>query len=292
METRVPLEWIQVIGRYRRDLGDIESLARSIKEIGLINPITVTPDGRLVAGQRRLEAVRRIGMRDIPARIVESLDGAVARLMAERDENTERKAMTPEELVALGKALEELERERDEKRHHDARVRAGKIRQGTIEVSASGSREHDAQTSMRTRDKVAAVIGMSPVSYQRAARVVRAANDTTAPPEEQEIAKAALADMNATGNIAGNYDKVRKVRDGRLGAPKNTPLQRAAQQRKALGNASHTLAGIAHGLALIDPIHPDITSEEAAQWVDGLSETRRVIESLIKRLRAHVQGEA
>lgn len=291
MEVR--LDWVQVVGRFRGDLGDIDSLAASIRRVGLINPITVTPDGRLVAGQRRLEAVRRIGMATIPARIVETLDGAVERLTAERDENTERKAMTPEELVALGKALEELERASDAERLRQARSRAGKARHG-IDADASRTGERDAQTAMPdTREKVAKALGTSTASYSRAKTVVEAAHDATAPPEEQEVAKAALADMNATGNIAGNYEKVRKARDGRLGAPQKAPLQRAAQQRKALDNAVNTLSGMSHGFALIDPIHPDITSEEAAQWMDGLSESRRIIESLIKRLRAHCQqGEA
>lgn len=289
MEVLVPLDWVQVIGRFRKDLGDVDSLARSMESpVGLINPITVTPDGRLVAGQRRLEAARRLGWSKIQARMVDTLDGAVERLTAERDENTERKPMTPEELVALGKALEELERPRAAERRREAAVRAGKIRQGSSDP-ALRSRDHKAGDNGLTRDKVGQAIGMSGGSYIRAKTIVEAAHDITAPPEEQEIAKAALADMNATGNIHGNYDKVRNVRGGRLGAPTKTPLQRPAQQRKALTNAVHTLSGMADGLALVDPIHPDITSGEAAQWVDGLSEARRVIESLIKRLRAHTQ---
>lgn len=294
MEVEVPLEWVQVVGRFRRELGDVGSLAHSIKDIGLINPITVTADGRLVAGQRRLEAVRQIGMTTIPARIVESLDGAVERLTAERDENTERKDMTPEELVALGRALEELERPKAEQRAREARTRAGKIRQGTYASTeaASGSAEPNAAVSGKTNEKVAEAIGTSATTYMRAKTVVEAANDHTTSPEERAVAQAALDEMNTTGRISGAYEKVRKARDARLGAPQKSTLQRAAQQRKVITNAAHTLSGMAHGLAQIDPIHPDITDEEAAQWLDGLSEARRVIESLIKRLRAHSQGGA
>jgi len=68
---------------YDRDLeGDISRLARSINEIGLLNPITVhktqiyEPGGardgyRLVAGLHRLEACRSLGHETIRAHVVE-----------------------------------------------------------------------------------------------------------------------------------------------------------------------------------------------------------------------------
>lgn len=305
MEVEVPLDWVQVIGRFRQDLGDVDSLSRSILDIGLINPITVTPDGRLVAGQRRLEAVRRIGMRTIPARMVESLDGAVERLTAERDENTERKPMTPEELVSLGKALEDLERPRAAAR----KAQASGLPRGSKGVSefheetsepvdsATPSETPGPRGRSKTDDAVGKALGVGSTTYYRAKTVVNAANDPSAPDEVREVATAALADMNETGNISGNYEKVRQAKAGAKpsalignGRRRGEAIAGAAQQRKALTNAVNTLSGMAHGLALIDPIHPDIQNEEAAQWVDGLSEARRVIESLIKRLRAHTQG--
>ena len=45
--------------RHRRDLGDIAGLATSIAKIGLLNPITVDENGRLLAGARRLAACER-----------------------------------------------------------------------------------------------------------------------------------------------------------------------------------------------------------------------------------------
>lgn len=47
-------------GNHRQDLGDLESLAESIRRIGLVQPPTVRRDGtrgyQLVAGQRRVTA--------------------------------------------------------------------------------------------------------------------------------------------------------------------------------------------------------------------------------------------
>jgi hypothetical protein len=46
-----------VIGElHRRDLGDIDGLAASIAELRLLHPVVVRPDGRLIAGERRLAA--------------------------------------------------------------------------------------------------------------------------------------------------------------------------------------------------------------------------------------------
>ena len=47
---------IQIGERHRKDMGDIEGLARSIDEIGLLHPVVVRPDGILVAGERRFWA--------------------------------------------------------------------------------------------------------------------------------------------------------------------------------------------------------------------------------------------
>ncbi len=49
---------VTVGARVRRDLGDVAGLAASIAEVGLLHPIVVTPDKRLIAGERRIEACR------------------------------------------------------------------------------------------------------------------------------------------------------------------------------------------------------------------------------------------
>ena len=72
--------------------------------------MVVDGKGRLVAGARRLTAVRSLGWKDVPVRIVRTLTDAAAALTAERDENTERKSLLPSELVSVTRALEPLER--------------------------------------------------------------------------------------------------------------------------------------------------------------------------------------
>ncbi|MCL5746597.1 MAG: ParB/RepB/Spo0J family partition protein [Acidobacteria bacterium] len=94
---------VQVAGRHRRDMGDLEVLATSIATEGLLQPIGVTEENTLVFGERRLLAVRDI-LREptIVARVVH-----VSSILAgEYAENEIRKEFTPSERVEIGKALE------------------------------------------------------------------------------------------------------------------------------------------------------------------------------------------
>ena len=55
----LPIDQIIVGDRTRRDLGDIAGLDTRIAKIGLLNPITVDENGRLLAGARGLAACKR-----------------------------------------------------------------------------------------------------------------------------------------------------------------------------------------------------------------------------------------
>ena len=70
--TTVRIADVKLGDRHRRDLGDVDALVRSIQDIGLLHPIVVAPDMALIVGARRLEAYRRMGRTEIPARIQES----------------------------------------------------------------------------------------------------------------------------------------------------------------------------------------------------------------------------
>lgn len=92
MKTRdIPVGDITV-RRGRRKPEQVEQLAESIRELGLLNPITVTASNVLVAGGRRLAAFRLLKRDAIPAHVV-SLDELQAEL-AEIDENFVRQELT------------------------------------------------------------------------------------------------------------------------------------------------------------------------------------------------------
>ena len=89
--TKIAISKI-VVPPKRRALRDVSELALSIQEIGLLQPIVVTTDHRLVAGLHRLEACRSLGWTSIPASVVR-LSQLKAEL-AELDENMERAELT------------------------------------------------------------------------------------------------------------------------------------------------------------------------------------------------------
>ena len=85
------VDQINVGFRFRKDLGDLRTLAASIEEVGLLHPIVVTPEGRLIAGQRRLEACRLLRWTDVPVTVVDLNEAA----RGEAHENLVRKDLCP-----------------------------------------------------------------------------------------------------------------------------------------------------------------------------------------------------
>ena len=93
MHDEYPLENIAEEQRGREDYGDIEALARTIDEKGLIQPITINGDtGVLIAGGRRLAAYRHLERDTIPAILVE-VTGDIDAIEIELIENRFRKNM-------------------------------------------------------------------------------------------------------------------------------------------------------------------------------------------------------
>src|SRR5262245_25980150 len=103
VDAEMKIAEIKVGDRSRTDLGDLEGIAGSVARIGLINPITVDKNRRLVTGARRLEAFEKILMRThIPARTVD----VPSIPQAEFEENFYHKRHTPSEIVKLKRKLE------------------------------------------------------------------------------------------------------------------------------------------------------------------------------------------
>jgi ParB family chromosome partitioning protein len=113
--------------RTRFDEDALESLAASIREVGVLQPIVVgpaDPDGRhiLVAGERRLRASRLAGLEQIPAVIRESDEAA--RLAEALIENVQREDLGPiEEAEAYHSLMEDFDMT-----HESVAQRVGKSR--------------------------------------------------------------------------------------------------------------------------------------------------------------------
>lgn len=101
-----------VVGeRFRKDFGDLEGLADSIKQKGLLQPIVVDDANNLVAGERRLKACRSLRWDEVPVVRLGELD-EVGRREIELEENVRRKQLTWVEEV---KAVAELHRMKQER---------------------------------------------------------------------------------------------------------------------------------------------------------------------------------
>lgn len=53
---KIRIDEITIGERIREELGNLEKLAGSLQKYGLVHPIVIDEDLKLIAGQRRLEA--------------------------------------------------------------------------------------------------------------------------------------------------------------------------------------------------------------------------------------------
>jgi len=146
---------IKVGNRHRKDMGDLTSLAESIREEGLLQPIGVTEKLELVFGERRLRAHKDILKRKtVLARIVD----VTSIIQGEYAENEVRKDFTPSERVAIAKAIERQIGNRRGQRTD---------KQPVQKVAQVGPGE-------KTRDKAAEKAGFgNHETYRQAAKVVQ-----------------------------------------------------------------------------------------------------------------------
>jgi len=180
----LPIMDIIVGERHRRDLGDIDALARSIAEVGLLHPIPIRPDCILIAGTRRLAACKTLGWQDIPVHVVE-LD-KIAR--GEIAENAYRKKFLPSEIFAIWQELEPIERAAAEQRQRATRFGAGGGKFPPPNKDDEG----------KTRDKVAAAAGLSGRTLDKISAIMEAAE---ADPSYGPL----VMKMDQTGKVDGVY---------------------------------------------------------------------------------------
>jgi hypothetical protein len=92
---------IRVGERHRKAMGDLDALGASILDVGLLNPVTVDTTGLLLAGERRLRAMRDVlGWEWVPVHVVDA-----DALVVEQTENEQRQALTIAERYGLGQAM-------------------------------------------------------------------------------------------------------------------------------------------------------------------------------------------
>jgi len=181
-----------IIGEWhRRELGDIDALAESIRENGLIHPIVVTPKGELLAGLRRLEACKKLGWRLVTVRRIDP----DCPLRIEADENAVRKSFTPSEAVEIGGTLEPILRKRAQDRQREGGRSGGKA-SGKLPEASKGE----------TRELIARAVGLSASSFEKVRKAVQAGE------ENPEKSWPIIEEMDRTGNVDGAFRAIKRMR--------------------------------------------------------------------------------
>ena len=191
--------------RHRKDYGDLDALARSIDEKGLLQPIAITPHGMLIAGERRMLAWPKTKFHDqpIPVHVV-NLDEIVR---GEWAENADRKDFTPSESVAIRRALEPMLKA-------EARERQG---------ARSDLRGTSPNVNVgRAADKIAAFVGKDRRTLDRAEAVVAAAEA-----EPEKYGKLVEA-MDRTGRVNGPFKRLQVLKQSEALRASPPPMPIAA----------------------------------------------------------------
>jgi len=191
---KIEIARIKVGDRHRKDLGDLEPLARSIAENGLLHPVVVTSDYTLIAGHRRLEACRHIlRWTGIDATVIDPANP----VRAEHDENVQRKGLLPSEHVAIARLLWPQE-------VNDARTRKiSRLRKGRV----SPARKTFPDGGGKTWDRLGKYVGKSGATLHKEFYVVEAA--------ERDAGLRHLVDlMDRTRKVDRVYQIVRKIERG------------------------------------------------------------------------------
>ena len=198
---------IKIGRRHRRDMGDLAGLGASINEIGLLHPVVITPDRKLIAGERRLKACTKLGWKTIPVNVVD-LDEI---MRGERDENFARKDFTPSEGWALEQALLPKLQAEAKKRQLAGLKRGDKApRSANLAEREKGD----------ARDKVAQYTGIGRTTLAKAGAIV---NALRADPDNERLQKS-HADMDRTGNVHGPFKRLKVMQQSAIIRAEPPPL--------------------------------------------------------------------
>jgi ParB/RepB/Spo0J family partition protein len=118
----LPTDVVDVGTRFREDLGNVQELAESIKKYGVINPLAVKHLGDdrydLIAGGRRMAAIKLAEVEQIPVRIYDRELTEEEFRSIELEENIQRKDLTWIEQCRLQREIHNLRTQIHGERQH------------------------------------------------------------------------------------------------------------------------------------------------------------------------------
>lgn len=222
IELERTIDSIIVGVRHRKELGDIDSLMESILKVGLLQPVTITPDGVLVCGRRRLEAAKRLGWRTLRVWVRSGISDGLSMLMAQQDENKLRKPLTEREQAKLFAELKPLLAEDAARRQRASRF--GEADDSGRE-SGAGDSPAPSPDSNTSRAQAARLVNQS-ASYHRLEQIAaleKVAANRSYPASLRELAEAELSAIDDGADVYPAYQRVKAALELAAGAQAGDP---------------------------------------------------------------------
>lgn len=188
--------------RNRTELGDLQPLMGSIKHLGLLQPVTVTPDGLAICGRRRLEAVTRLGWRTVQVWVRVGISDELARLVAEQDENATHKPLSPIEAARLFREMRELMHE-DARRQHATGSETPSSEHTGVDVGSYESPEPASRQARESRVQAARFVTQrdSQRQLERICEMERLAADRAPPAAVRQVTDDELVAIRNGGPV-------------------------------------------------------------------------------------------
>lgn len=179
---------VKIGQRVRDEYGDMEALAESIRDHGLLHPIVVDSEYNLIAGCRRLLACERIGLTEIEAKVLEDISEKELRVL-ELEENLRRKDLTELEksknLVELAEIKEQELKEKEyfaesAKKSRGQPPKVNGLKQVAEEIGVPVKTLHDAKQHVKAVEEFPPLENFPKYQAMETAKELR-----KVPPEEQ-----------------------------------------------------------------------------------------------------------
>ncbi|HLR97923.1 MAG TPA: ParB N-terminal domain-containing protein [Jiangellaceae bacterium] len=242
---------IIVGNRHRSDLGNLDALAESIARDGLLQPLTVTIDGVLVCGARRLAAIKLLGWRTVNVWVRSGISGRLGHLLAEQDDNLLHKALTPVEAAALYRELKTLMSEDAARRQAATRFSA----ENQPGNDGAGNFLAPSETTGRASEQAAAMIpgGASYKTLDKINYLRQVIDNPDVPATVRGDAATELERIDAGSPVHPGYERIRATVAETTGD--NTDLEALAREAVARTQAAQTM-----------PAPVTSTGPDAARW--------------------------
>lgn len=206
IELERTVESIVVGRRHREDLGDLDPLVESIRRDGLLQPITITPDGHLICGARRLAAIKLLGWKTVNVWVRSGVSDRLGQLLAEQDDNLLHKPLTQLEAAALYRELKALLAEDAARRQEATRFRpsddAGEDGGAKLAPPQNPAGKTRAQAAQMVTGR------NSYTTLERIGRLEDLAADETQPEQVRALAAEELALIQAGGGVFASHQRI------------------------------------------------------------------------------------